>query len=263
MKLPGVISLRKLLPIWAMPNGGFCAAARHHVGEVEEDALRGLGAQVVQPRLVLDDAEVGLQHHVEVARRGPGRAGAAVGARDGLVDVDGVGVVDALLHRVVLLEVVLAVALVARLALHQRVGEGRQVTAGLPRLGWQDDAGVEADDVVAGGHHEAPPLTLDVLLQLHAERAVVPGALGAAVDLTARVDEPPALAEGDDVVEGAGGGLCHSDAPGSGRLAAGLGLLFLGPWGWNSSAYRALQSASPQEPRVEATLRSVPGSTAS
>ena len=23
MKLPGVISLRKLLPIWAMPNGGF------------------------------------------------------------------------------------------------------------------------------------------------------------------------------------------------------------------------------------------------
>ena len=23
MKLPGVISLRKLLPVWAMPNGGF------------------------------------------------------------------------------------------------------------------------------------------------------------------------------------------------------------------------------------------------
>ena len=27
MKLPGVISLRKLLPIWAMPNGGFLRAA--------------------------------------------------------------------------------------------------------------------------------------------------------------------------------------------------------------------------------------------
>ncbi|SHW77807.1 Uncharacterised protein [Mycobacteroides abscessus subsp. abscessus] len=24
MKLPGVISLRKLLPIWPMPKGGFC-----------------------------------------------------------------------------------------------------------------------------------------------------------------------------------------------------------------------------------------------
>jgi hypothetical protein len=23
MKFPGVISLRKLLPVWAMPNGGF------------------------------------------------------------------------------------------------------------------------------------------------------------------------------------------------------------------------------------------------
>ncbi len=33
MKLPGVISLRKLLPVWAMPNGGFfrevcCTAAK-------------------------------------------------------------------------------------------------------------------------------------------------------------------------------------------------------------------------------------------
>ena len=26
MKLPGVISLRKLLPIWPMPNGGFLRA---------------------------------------------------------------------------------------------------------------------------------------------------------------------------------------------------------------------------------------------
>ena len=50
MKLPGVISLRKLLPIWAMPNGGFLRGAGHDVGEVEEDALRGLGAQVVQAR---------------------------------------------------------------------------------------------------------------------------------------------------------------------------------------------------------------------
>ena len=27
MKLPGVISLRKLLPVWAMPNGGFLREA--------------------------------------------------------------------------------------------------------------------------------------------------------------------------------------------------------------------------------------------
>ena len=75
MKLPGVISLRKLLPIWAMPNGGFLRDGGHDVGEVDEDALRGLGPQVVQARLVLDDAEVGLQQPVELARLGPLRRG--------------------------------------------------------------------------------------------------------------------------------------------------------------------------------------------
>ena len=51
-------------------------------------------------------------------------------------------------------------------------------------------------------HHRAPPLALDVLLELDAERAVVPGRPGAAVDLAAGVDETPALGEGDDVVDG-------------------------------------------------------------
>ena len=47
-------------------------------------------------------------------------------------------------------------------------------------------------------------------VKLHAQRAVVPCRPGAAVDLAAGVDEPPALAEGDDVVEGRGGRLGHS-----------------------------------------------------
>ena len=50
-------------------------------------------------------------------------------------------------------------------------------------------------------HHRLPPLALDVLLELDAERAVVPGRAGAAVDLAAGEDEPPALAEADDGVE--------------------------------------------------------------
>ena len=96
------------------------------IGEVDEDALRRLRAAGRSRRIVLDDAVVGLQHHVELARRGPRAAGAAVGAGDRLVDVDRVGVVDALLGRVVLLQVVLAEALVAGLALGQRVAEGAQ-----------------------------------------------------------------------------------------------------------------------------------------
>ena len=109
-------------------------AAGHHVGEVEEDALRGLGAQVVQAGLVLDDAEVGLEQAGELARLGPGAAGAAVGAGE-RCEVDRVGVVDALLLGVLLLEVVGAEALVARLALGQRVRERVDVAAGLPGPG--------------------------------------------------------------------------------------------------------------------------------
>ena len=71
MKLPGVISLRKLLPIWAMPNGGLRRAMVDDVGEVDEDALRRLGPQIVQAFLGLDRAQVGLEHHVEFARLGP------------------------------------------------------------------------------------------------------------------------------------------------------------------------------------------------
>ncbi len=57
------------------------ARALLHVGVVDEDALRGLGAQVGQPAVVLDDAEVGLQQPVEHLRLGPHVAVAAVRAR--------------------------------------------------------------------------------------------------------------------------------------------------------------------------------------
>ena len=163
-------------------------------------------------------------------------------------EVDVVGVVEALLLRDLLLQVVGAVALVARLALGQRVAEGVDVAAGLPDLARQDDARVEADHVVTHGDHGLPPLALDVLLELDAERAVVPGRLGAAVDLTARVDEAPALGERDDVVDGGRGRLGHDGAPaGHGRLAAGQGK-------------RA--SVQPND-RGDPILRVVPGSTRS
>ena len=43
---PGVISLRKDLPTWAMPNGGRTLVVSMHVLEVDEHALGRLGAQV-------------------------------------------------------------------------------------------------------------------------------------------------------------------------------------------------------------------------
>ena len=182
------------------------ARGLHDVREVDEDALRGLRTQVVQPGLVLDRAQVGLQHHVEVTRLGPLAAGAAVGARH-RGELDGVGVGDAVLLGVALLQVVGAEPLVAAQALHERVGEDADVAGGDPDLTRQDHRGVEPDDVVAALDDRLPPLPLDVLLELHAQGAVVPGRPGAAVDLAGGEHEPPALAQADDVVETAG--RCH------------------------------------------------------
>lgn len=90
-------------------------------------------------------------------------------------------------------------------ALGQRVGEGRDVTGGHPDLGGQDHRRVDTDHVVARGDHGTPPLALDVLLELDAEGAVVPGGALATVDLTARVYEATALAQADDCVDLVGG----------------------------------------------------------
>lgn len=156
------------------------ACGRHHVGEVDENALRGLRAQIVQAFLGLDGSEVGLEHHVELARLGPpaGFAGVRV------ADVgQPVGRRVAVFSFVGLDEVVGAVALVGDQRLDQRVVEDLDMAGRHPHLAGQDDRRIQADDVLAAGDHRAPPLPLDVLLELHAQRAVVPGRAGATVDL--------------------------------------------------------------------------------
>ncbi len=97
--------------------------------------------------------------------------------------------------RVRLLHVVLPMALVAVQAFDQRVVEHLDVPGGHPHLARQDDRAVEADDVVAAGDHGPPPLPLDVLLELDAQRPVVPSRLRAAIDLAGLEDEASALGQ--------------------------------------------------------------------
>lgn len=171
-------------------------------GEVGEDALGGLGAQVGDGAAVLRGAEVRGEQARELLGLGEGALVAAVGA----VEV-GEAVLRqlAVLGLVRLLQVVRAVPLVAGGALGERVGERGDVTGGLPDLGRQDHGRVDTDDVLARGDHVAPPLALEVFLQFDAQRPVVPGGALAAVDLAARVDEATALAEADDGVDLVGG----------------------------------------------------------
>ena len=55
----------------------------------------------------------------------------------------------------------------------------------------------------------APPEVLDVALQFHAIRTVVPSVGEAVVNFGAGENETAALAEGDDVLEGILNFLCH------------------------------------------------------
>ena len=169
-----------------------------HVAEVDEDALRGLRAQVGQPGLILHRAQVGTEEEVEHAGLGEGAPVAAVRAREiGQPSLRGVAVPVL----VGLDQVIGTVPLVAERALGERVDKLGDVPARLPHLWGQDHRGVQANDVVAFGHHRPPPLALDVVLQLDAERAVVPGGPQAPVDLAGRVDESPSLAQADNGVE--------------------------------------------------------------
>ena len=68
-KLPGLISLRKHLPIWAMPNGSFLRDRLLDVLEVDVRALGRLRAEVDDRGVFLDRAHERLEHEVEAARR--------------------------------------------------------------------------------------------------------------------------------------------------------------------------------------------------
>ena len=168
------------------PRGG------EDVLEVHKDALRGLGAQVVQALFVVDRPEERLEHAGEVARLGPvaGLAGLRV------VDIgQAVGGRVAMLLLVGLQQVIGTVALVRVEGLNQRIVEHLQVPGGDPRLARQDHRRIDGDGVRPGGDHRAPPLALDVFLHLHTVRAVVPRGARATVDLTTGVHKPTTLAQ--------------------------------------------------------------------
>jgi len=158
---------------WALSGG--C----DDVLEVDEDTLCGLRAEVDLRGCVLDGAEEGFEHEVEVASFG--NLAAAVGTGFG-VDVIG------------------AEAVVAGLALDEWVAEGPRVARGDPDLWVHEDGGLQAYHVVAVLDEAMPPGVADVAFELDAEGAVVVGGGEAAINFAGLEYESPALAEGDDFV---------------------------------------------------------------
>ena len=83
----------------------------------------------------------------------------------------------------------------AALAVHQRIGERTDVAGGDPSGGVHDNGGIKAHIVVRLLHELLQPSLLDVVLEFHTQRAVVPRVCQTAVNFGACVDVTSVLAE--------------------------------------------------------------------
>ena len=99
-------------------------------------------------------------------------------------------------------ELIGAMAGLAGAAVQQGVREAGNVAGRHPGLGVHDDGGVEADVVGAFLHELFQPCLLDIVLELDAQRAVVPAIGQTAVDLRAGEHITTVLAEIDDHIKG-------------------------------------------------------------
>ena len=95
-----------------------------------------------------------------------------------------------------------AVAALAGAAVQQRVREAGHMAGSHPGLRVHQDGGVQTDIVGAFLHELLHPCLFDIVLELNAQRTVVPAVCQAAVDLAARIDKPAVFAQVYDHVKG-------------------------------------------------------------
>src|SRR2546425_950220 len=148
----------------------------------------------------------GLEHQIELPRRRERALAAAHGTlRVGLTG------------RAFDPRIVGAKAILALLAVDEWIGESRDVPRRLPHLGMHQDRGVQALDVFARVDHRPPPALLDVLLELDAQRTVVPDGTEAAIDIGRLIYVAEPVGQRNDVIHdfassyGSGGGR-HKEA---------------------------------------------------
>ena len=102
--------------------------------------------------------------------------------------------IQVILERVVFNELIGSMTALADLAVHERIGEAAEVTGRDPGLGIHDDRGIETNVVLAFRDEFFPPCLLDVVLELHTQRTVIPRIGQTAVDFAPGVDKASVLA---------------------------------------------------------------------
>src|SRR6266850_375192 len=165
-------------------EGDFLARWLLYITKIDVAPLRGFRPQVDACPLFLHGANVGLKHQIEQPRFGQ-LAWTSRRARG-----------DARLARTGRLSHLIgAKPLLAEFTIHHRIAEPGDVARSLPHPWVHQNGGVEPLDVIAVPGHAPPPPRLDIVLQLDAERPIVPATVNAPVDLAGRENEATTLAE--------------------------------------------------------------------
>src|SRR5439155_6673 len=183
-EVPGRDLVTERLPDLRDAEGDLLPRRLHHVQVVHVDPLRRLGTQIDDRGRVFHRAHECLEHEVEHARRRQRALAAAYGTLR-----------RRLARRALDPRIVGAKPVLAMLAVNEGIGEAGHVSRRLPYLGMHQDRGVEPLDVLTLVHHGAPPALLDVLLELDAQRPVVPHGAEATVDLRRLKHEAAPLGE--------------------------------------------------------------------
>jgi len=159
--------------------------------------LRSFRAQIDDTRRVLDGANMGSEHHVELPRCGQFVAFRALQTQLGDLRRHVVESQVRALNAGLLEQVIESEPLVRLAIFDHGIVEALHMAGGLPYLGVHEDRRIDALHVFPV-RHRAPPGLLDVAQQFDTQRTIVPAAIEATVDLGTLEDESLAFAQGDE-----------------------------------------------------------------
>ena len=152
-----------------------------NVFEIDENALRGFRSEVGDVLIVFDRSDCRLEHQIKRARFGQ--------------------VVESAFRTLFAgLDLVRSKALFTLAAVDQRVGKSRLMTGISQNESVHEDGSVQPFHIVALVNVCPPPRALDIVFELDAHWAVIPGALEAAVKLASLKQKAPPLAQRYDLV---------------------------------------------------------------
>ena len=166
-------------------EGEFFSRDFENVFELNEHGLGRFGSEVGEVSFVLDGADVGFEHQVELPGFGEFPA-AGIDHFAGFLGAGGGG------------DLIGAEASLTGFAIDHGIGEGGFVATSFPDGATHQDGAVHTDDIVALLGHGFPPVVFQVPFESDSQGPVVPCAVQSSVDLGGWEDKASAFAESHD-----------------------------------------------------------------